>query len=106
MIIFREVLKVNQHNIKSIQSFFEFQSYDNSENKEFVLVQPATVSLLPNASRKEWKLEKLGILNFDPDYSTNKLRSQLKKIENERDQYQSELEEIKQKKRTINSSSC
>ncbi|MDJ0581741.1 hypothetical protein [Crocosphaera sp.] len=94
-------LKLNQYNEKSIQSFFEFQSYDSSENKDFVLVQPATVILVPNATRKEWKLEKLGTLNFDPKYSTNKLRSQLKKIENERDQYKSELEEIKQEKEQL-----
>ncbi|MDJ0729428.1 MAG: hypothetical protein QNJ33_05475 [Crocosphaera sp.] len=94
-------LTVNQFNQKSLQSFFEFQSYDDSENKVFILVQPATVNLLPNASKKEWKLETLGILNFDPNYSTNKLRSQLKQTENERDQYKSDLEEIKQEKEQL-----
>ncbi len=94
-------LTVNEHNEKGIQSFFEFQSYDNSENKDFILVEAATVSLLPNASRKEWKLEKLGTLNFDPNHATNKLRSQLKQIESQRDQYQSKLEEIKQEKEQL-----
>ena len=74
---------INQHNNQKIQSFFEFQAYDNSENKDFVLVQPAIVSLLPNASRKEWKLETLGVLNFDPNHSNNQLRSQLKLTEKE-----------------------
>ena len=94
-------LTLNQHNKKSIQSFFEFKYYDKSETKDFILVQAATVSLLPNASRKEWKLEKLGTVNFDPNYSTNKLRSQLKQTENERDKYQSELEKIKQEKEKL-----
>ncbi|MDJ0581742.1 hypothetical protein [Crocosphaera sp.] len=94
-------LKVNQHNEKSIQSFFEFQSYENSENKNFILVQPAAVSLLANSSRKEWKLETLGVLNFDSSYSTNEMRSQLKETQNERDQYQSELEKIKQEKEKL-----
>ena len=92
---------INQHNNQKIQSFFEFQAYDNSENKDFVLVQPAIVSLLPNASRKEWKLETLGVLNFDPNHSSNQLRSQLKLTENERDQYKSDLEKIKQEKEQL-----
>ena len=36
-------LKLNQYHEKSIQAFFEFQSYDNSENKDFIVVEPATV---------------------------------------------------------------
>jgi ElaB/YqjD/DUF883 family membrane-anchored ribosome-binding protein len=96
-------LTVNQFNHKSIQSFFEFKAYDNSENRDFILVEAATVSLLPNASKKEWKLETAGILNFDPDFPAAKMRSQLQQIQNERDQYKSELEKIKQEKEQLTS---
>ena len=87
-------LTVNQFNQDSIQSFFEFQSYDNSENREFILLKPARVSLIPNASEKEWKLEEKGTLNFDPNFPLATLRSQRKQIQQEKEQLTSQVSQL------------
>ena len=86
-------LIINNFNAKIIRLLFDCGDYQKLENKEFSLIQPAKLSLMPN--KKEWKLEEKGKLNFDLDYSeieirlkqaqdqNKKLQAKLKKIEKE-----------------------
>ena len=92
-------LIINEFNQATIKSLFNFQKYDPSDSKEFTLLQPAKVSIMPNS--KEWKLEKKGSLNFDPNLPSSKLRSQLKKTQEECEKLQSELEDIKKERQQL-----
>jgi hypothetical protein len=55
-------LKFNIHQLKTIETLFTFKGNYNSQTTEFILQEPASLSLLPN--NKHWQLLQSGILFF------------------------------------------
>ena len=55
-------LSFNVHKLKTIENLFQLKGDYNSTDSEFVLQEPAILSLLPN--NKQWKLLQPGILVF------------------------------------------
>jgi hypothetical protein len=93
-------LRINQFNLATVKSLFDCQGYELSEHGEFVLLEAAQVSGMPNG--KEWRLEKKGVINFDPNYPAAELRSQQKQAQQEIDRLQSELEETRKQNNRLN----
>ncbi len=93
-------LRINQFNLATVKSLFDCQGYELSEHGEFVLLEAAQVSGMPNG--KEWRLEKKGVINFDPNYPAAKLRSQQEQAQQEIDRLQSELEETRKQNNRLN----
>ncbi len=93
-------LRINQFNLATVKSLFDCQGYELSEHGEFVLLEAAQVSGMPNGT--EWRLEKKGVINFDPNYPADELRSQQKQAQQEIDRLQSELEESKRRNQRLN----
>jgi hypothetical protein len=93
-------LRINQFNLATVKSLFDCQGYELSEHEDFVLLEAAQVSGMPNG--KEWRLEKKGVLNFDPNYPAAELRSQLQQAQQEIDRLQSELEETRKQNNRLN----
>lgn len=61
-------LKFNIHQLKTIEILFTFKGNYNSQTTEFILQEPASLSLLPN--NKHWKLLQPGILFFGENKTT------------------------------------
>jgi hypothetical protein len=93
-------LRINQFNLATVKSLFDCQGYELSEHGDFVLLEAAQVSGMPNGT--EWRLEKKGVINFDPNYPADELRSQQKQAQQEIDRLQSELEESKRRNQRLN----
>jgi hypothetical protein len=93
-------LRINQFNLATVKSLFDCQDYELSEHGDFVLLEAAQVSGMPNG--KEWRLEKKGVINFDPNYPAAELRSQQKQTQQEIDRLQSELEETRKQNNRLN----
>ena len=93
-------LRINQFNLATVKSLFDCQGYELSEHGDFVLLEAAQVSGMPNG--KEWRLEKKGVINFDPNYPAAELRSQQKQAQQEIDRLQSELEETRKQNNRLN----
>jgi hypothetical protein len=93
-------LRINQFNLATVKSLFDCQGYELSEHGDFVLLEAAQVSGMPNGT--EWRLEKKGVINFDPNYPAAELRSQQKQAQQEIDRLQSELEESKRRNQRLN----
>lgn len=93
-------LRINQFNLATVKSLFDCQGYELSEHGEFVLLEAAQVSGMPNG--KEWRLEKKGVINFDPNYPADELRSQQKQAQQEIDRLQSELKETRKQNNRLN----
>ena len=82
-------LIINTFNLDTVKSLFNCEGSEQLDNKEFTVSVPAKISLMPNG--KEWKLEEKGTLDFDPDSSELKLRSQLEQTNQKCEQLQSQL---------------
>ncbi|ODV40210.1 hypothetical protein [Microcystis aeruginosa] len=93
-------LRINQFNLATVKSLFDCQGYELSEHGDFVLLEAAQVSGMPNGT--EWRLEKKGVINFDPNYPAAELRSQQKQAQQEIDRLQSELEETRKQNNRLN----
>ena len=93
-------LRINQFNLATVKSLFDCQGYELSEHGDFVLLEAAQVSGMPNGT--EWRLEKKGVINFDPNYPADELRSQQKQAQQEIDRLQSELEETRKQNNRLN----
>ncbi len=61
-------LKFNIHQLKTIETLFTFKGNYNSQTTDFILQEPAILSLLPN--NKHWKLLQPGILFFGENKTT------------------------------------
>ncbi len=55
-------INFNVHKLKTVESLFQLQGNYNSPESEFILQEPAILSLLPD--NKQWKLIQPGILFF------------------------------------------
>jgi hypothetical protein len=74
-------LKINILKQKSLKSLFTFQGQQSDYVNEFMLIQPASVSMMP--SGQLWKLQELGILEFSNTPSSVQLESELARINDE-----------------------
>ena len=81
-------LSFNVHKLKTIKNLFQLKGDYNSGNSEFVLQEPAVLSLLPN--NKQWKLLQPGILVFGSNLKSTLLQPKLINVAT------SESSEIKQ----------
>ena len=81
-------LSFNVHKLKTIKNLFQLKGDYNSANSEFVLQEPAILSLLPN--NKQWKLLQPGILFFGSNLKSTLLQPKLINVAT------SESSEIKQ----------
>ena len=69
-------LSFNVHKLKTVENLFQLKGDYNSENCEFILQEPAILSLLPN--NKQWKLLQPGILVFGNNLkSTSRQQKQI-----------------------------
>ena len=66
-------LSFNVHKLKTVENLFQLKGDYNSGNSEFVLQEPAIISLLPN--NKQWKLIQPGILLFGSNLKSTSLQS-------------------------------
>jgi hypothetical protein len=73
-------LKFNIHQLKTIETLFTFKGNYNSQTTEFILQEPASLSLLPN--NKHWQLLQSGILFFGENKTTQPEISQANTKEN------------------------
>ena len=81
-------LSFNVHKLKTVENLFQLKGDYNSANSEFVLQEPAILSLLPN--NKQWQLLQPGILVFGSNLKSTSLQPKLINVAN------SESSEIKQ----------
>ena len=65
-------LSFNVHKLKTVENLFQLKGDYNSGNSEFVLQEPAILSLLPN--NKHWKLLQPGILFFGSNLKSTSLK--------------------------------
>ena len=79
-------ISFNIHKLKTVENLFQLEGDYNSPESEFVLQEPAILSLLPN--NKQWKLLQPGILFFG---SIRSASPQLKQPENVVDDRQSKV---------------
>ena len=79
-------ISFNIHKLKTVENLFQLQGDYNSSECEFILQEPAILSLLPN--NKQWKLLQPGILFFG---SIKSASPQLKQPENVVDDKQSKI---------------
>ncbi len=79
--------KFNIHKLKTIESLFQLQGNYDSPTSEFVLQEPAILSLLPD--NKQWKLLQPGVLFFGSNLKYTS--PQLKQPENITDDQQSKI---------------
>ena len=82
-------LSFNVHKLKTLENLFQLKGDYNSANSEFVLQEPAIISLLPN--NKQWKLLQPGILFFGSNLKTTSLQSKPLNVANNES---SELKQI------------
>ena len=94
-------LIINTFNLDTVKSLFNCEGSEQLDNKEFTVSVPAKISLMPNG--KEWKLEEKGTLDFDPDSSELKLRSQLEQANQKCEQLQSQLIEKEKEQQQLTS---
>ena len=80
-------ISFNIHKLKTVENLFQLQGDYNSLESEFILQEPAILSLLPN--NKQWKLIQPGILFFGSRKSAS---PQLKQPENVVDDKQSKID--------------
>lgn len=74
-------LKINILKQKSLKSLFKFQGQQSDSVNEFMLIEPATVSMMP--SGQLWKLQERGVLDFSNTRSSVQLESELAHINDE-----------------------
>ena len=79
-------ISFNIHKLKTVESLFQLQGDYNLPESEFILQEPAILSLLPN--NKQWKLVQSGILFFG---SIKSASPQLKQPQNAVDDKQSKI---------------
>ncbi len=80
-------LKFNIHKLKTVENLFQLTGNYNSSDNEFILQEPAILSLLPD--NKQWKLIQPGVLFFDKKIQS--ISPQLKQPENMVDDKQSKI---------------
>ncbi|MEG3436427.1 hypothetical protein V0288_04785 [Pannus brasiliensis CCIBt3594] len=93
-------IRINQFNLETVRSLFDCQEYQLSEHGDFILLQPAEVTIMPDG--KEWRLDTKGILNFDPSYPAAESRARIQQARQEIDRLQSELAETKKQNEQLN----
>lgn len=79
-------ISFNIHKLKTVENLFQLQGDYNSPESEFILQEPAILSLLPD--NKQWKLVQPGILFFG---SIKSASPQLKQPQNAVDDKQSKV---------------
>ena len=80
-------LNFNIHKLKTVKTLFQLKGDYNSPTNEFILQEPAILSLLPN--NKQWKLIQPGVLFFGKNFKS--VSSQSKLSRNETDDNQSKI---------------
>ena len=86
---------INTPVMKTLQSMFDCEGYQERKNQEFILKKPAKLSL--NTNNKQWKLEKLGILNFNCSQSQSSfLESEIGQIKEERNKLKLQIQKIEE----------
>ncbi|MGF1591521.1 MAG: hypothetical protein ACFCU7_20220 [Pleurocapsa sp.] len=80
-------LKFNIHKLKTIESLFQLKGNYNSSTSEFILQEPAILSLLPD--NKQWKLLQPGVLLFGENLKS--VSPQSKPSQNVADNEQSKI---------------
>ena len=99
-------LSFNVHQLKTVENLFQLKGDYNSGNSEFVLQEPAIISLLPN--NKQWKLLQPGILFFGSNLKSTSLQpkpinvatnesSELKQILSSLTAFKTEVEQLNNK---------
>jgi hypothetical protein len=80
-------ISFNIHKLKTVESLFQLKGDYNSPNSDFILEEPAVLSLLPD--NKQWKLLQPGVLLFGNDLRS--VSTQLKQSQNVADDEQSKI---------------
>lgn len=80
-------ISFNIHKLKTVESLFQLMGDYDSPNSDFILEEPAVLSLLPN--NKQWKLLQPGVLLFGTN--SKSVSSQLKPSQNVADDEQSKI---------------
>ena len=94
-------LKINSFNQTTVKSLFECQGNEQTENREFIVIKPAQISLMP--SGKLWKLAGKGFLNFDSDAHKSQLQLELDCLKEEYEQSQLKIEELETERSRLTS---
>lgn len=84
-------LKINIHQVKSLQSLFDCYGDTPSSETNFIIIKPARVSILP--SIKQWKLEERGMIKIYNPYNESPLKLELEQMKQERNQFAVLLEQ-------------
>ena len=82
-------ISFNIHKLKTVESLFQLKGDYDSPNSDFILEEPAVLSLLPD--NKQWKLLQPGVLFFGSSLQSRS--PQLKQPKNVVDEQQSKLEQ-------------
>jgi hypothetical protein len=80
-------ISFNIHKLKTVESLFQLKGDYDSPNSDFILEEPAVLSLLPN--NKQWKLLQPGVLLFGKNSIS--ISSQLKPSQNVANDEQSKI---------------
>ena len=94
-------LNFNIHKLKTIKTLFQLKGDYNSPTTEFILQEPAILSLLPN--NKQWQLIQPGVLFFGKNFKSVSSQSKLSrngtddnqsKITNQMFAFQTKIEQL------------
>ena len=89
----KDNIVINTPVMRTLQSMFNCEGYQERGTKEFILHKPAQVS--PNHNEQQWKLDDLGELHFSQNQSKSSfLESEIKQIKEERAKLQSQIQQI------------
>ncbi|GBF78793.1 WD40 repeat domain-containing protein [Aphanothece sacrum] len=100
----KDNIRINANSIKTVQSLFTCQGYEEIGTRKFSLIKPAKLSLMANG--KQWKLEELGILDFSNSRAILSTKDYIEQeeIESQLTQLNQEILKIKNDyQKTINS---
>jgi WD40 repeat protein len=108
----KDNIRINANSIKTVQSLFNCQGYEEIGMRKFSLIKPAKLSLIANG--KQWKLEELGILDFSNSKAIlitknyieqEQIDSQLTKLNQEilqiKDEYKKTINSLQEKQKLL-----